>query len=123
MSIGHRVKQLRLSKGLTQQQLADLLGISYQNIGNLESGKIKRMPRYLTDLAAVFDVTVDFLQRGDAANYRQVDEVHDLVATDRPLNVDAGDVLYIVSIPSSVELILPSRARIQAKVVSKFIKS
>ena len=123
MSISQRVKQLRVGKGLTQQQLADLLGISYQNIGHLESGKIKRMPRYLADLANVFGVTVDYLQRGEAANYRQIDEVHDLVATDRPLQVEAGEVLYIVSAPASVELILPAKARIQAKVVSKFLKS
>lgn len=37
--IGARIKELRLSQGLTQQQLADLSGLSKPNISNIEAGK------------------------------------------------------------------------------------
>ena len=123
MDLGGRVKQLRVSKQLTQKALADLLGISYQNIGHLESGNIRKHPRYIADLAKVLGVTVDYLIRGETANYQDQEVIHDLIATDRPINTNTGDKLYVVSCPSTVELILPSHATIQAKVVSRFIKS
>jgi transcriptional regulator with XRE-family HTH domain len=38
-SLGLRIRQLRMSKGLTQEQLADLSGISRQYIGDVERGE------------------------------------------------------------------------------------
>jgi len=38
-SLGLRIRQLRLAKGLTQEQLAHLSGISRQYIGDVERGE------------------------------------------------------------------------------------
>lgn len=38
-SLGLRIRQLRMAKGLTQEQLADLSGISRQYIGDVERGE------------------------------------------------------------------------------------
>jgi len=38
-SLGLRIRRLRLSKGLTQEQLAHLSGISRQYIGDVERGE------------------------------------------------------------------------------------
>jgi putative transcriptional regulator len=35
----NRVEELRISRGLTRQQLADVVGVHYQTIGYLERGE------------------------------------------------------------------------------------
>lgn len=35
----NRVEELRVSRGLTRQQLADVVGVHYQTIGYLERGE------------------------------------------------------------------------------------
>lgn len=54
-------KQLRLSSGLTQQEVADKLGISRSTIGMYETGA--REPDYATleTIADFFNVDIDYL--------------------------------------------------------------
>lgn len=37
--LGHRIKELRKSKGITQEQLAEMVGIGTANISYIETGK------------------------------------------------------------------------------------
>lgn len=37
-SIGHKVKQIRLEKGITQEQLAEAVGVGVTHISHLETG-------------------------------------------------------------------------------------
>jgi transcriptional regulator with XRE-family HTH domain len=39
MEVGERIKELRKNAGLTQQQLADKIGITYIQVGRYETGK------------------------------------------------------------------------------------
>jgi len=57
---GERLKQLRLSRGLTPARMADIIGISRQGYNTYESGKIKA-PRKLEELAKFFNVSTDYL--------------------------------------------------------------
>lgn len=59
--LGERLKELRLEKGLTQRQVAEELGIS--SVAYLHYEKSQREPplTLLADMAALFDVSVDFL--------------------------------------------------------------
>lgn len=56
-----RLKELRLNKGLSQQKVADFLGVSQQAYANYESGK--RKPEYdlIVKLSNFFDTTTDYL--------------------------------------------------------------
>tara|TARA_R110002073_G_scaffold256634_1_gene419194 strand:+ start:207 stop:596 length:390 start_codon:yes stop_codon:yes gene_type:complete len=122
-TIGDRVKRERLAKGLTQQGLADLIGdLSFQNIGNLEQGKIKNAPVYINKLAEELGVTVDYLTRGQAHNYQVNDQIHELLATDRPTNIDLNQSVWVVSLPVGEELILPASATLHARVIKKFMQ-
>jgi transcriptional regulator with XRE-family HTH domain len=56
-----RLEQLRLKKELTQQQMADILGVTRQAYGNYESGKREPDFSTLTRLANFFGVSVDYL--------------------------------------------------------------
>lgn len=64
MAFGRRLAEVRKSKGLTQQQLAEKLDVSLVSIGYIETGK--RWPR-LTTLHRIADclgVSVGELFRG-----------------------------------------------------------
>lgn len=56
-----RLKELRLKKGLTQQQIADLVHVNRVTYTNWEKGK--REPSYenLVKLADLLDVSLDWL--------------------------------------------------------------
>ncbi len=55
------LRELRAFKGLTQQELADQVGLSISVIRNLEGGRSNPSISFLFKLADFFDVTTDFL--------------------------------------------------------------
>ena len=55
------IKTCRVSAGLTQEQLAEKMGVSVVSVQNWESGKTKIETRRCTELAAVFNVPVEKL--------------------------------------------------------------
>lgn len=59
--LGKRVAQLRQDHGMTQQQLADTLGIAQQTWANYETGRSRLPASMLPTLADVFRVPVDVL--------------------------------------------------------------
>lgn len=58
------LKALRKGKGVTQQEMADYLGITRQAYCNYEAGKRSPDNGTLFKLAEYFDVSLDFLLRG-----------------------------------------------------------
>ena len=57
-----RVRVLREKNGLTQQELADKIGVTNSQISRLESGKTKNISSFiLVALADLFHVSVDYL--------------------------------------------------------------
>ena len=56
-----RIAELRRKKHLTQQQLADVVGVSFQTISKWEKGAAMPDLTYLPMLAEYFDVSVDQL--------------------------------------------------------------
>ncbi len=61
------LKKLRKERGLTQPDIAKLLGISYQAVANYENGRREPDNESLVKLANFFSVSVDYLLRGDEA--------------------------------------------------------
>jgi transcriptional regulator with XRE-family HTH domain len=61
IQIGERIKQLRQEKNLTQQQMADTLGIDRSNYSKYELGKLEINNEMLVQLAKYFNVPTDFL--------------------------------------------------------------
>ena len=55
------LKSLRTEKGLSQQQLASVIGISQQSINKYENHNVEPDISTLIDLADYFETTVDFL--------------------------------------------------------------
>ena len=66
MNIGERIKELRISKKLTQTELANMIGLSYIQIGRYETQKSNPSSDVLQKLANAFDTTTDFLMQGSS---------------------------------------------------------
>ncbi len=54
-----RIKELRARDGLKQEELARLVGVRRETIGNLEAGRYNPSLRLAVDIAKVFGCTVE----------------------------------------------------------------
>ena len=68
MKIGENIRALRLRKGLTQEQVAQQLGVTYQAVSKWENGTNTPDIVLLPEIAALFGVTIDALFTQDAAS-------------------------------------------------------
>lgn len=57
----NRIKELRLEKGLTQEDLGKVVRVSARSIGFYESGERDPDTSVLSAFADYFDVTIDYL--------------------------------------------------------------
>ena len=56
-----RLKELRRLKGITQKQLADIIGTNNSSISDWECGRTEPSVEAIIKLALYFDVTSDYL--------------------------------------------------------------
>ncbi|MBX5437666.1 MAG: helix-turn-helix transcriptional regulator [Alicyclobacillaceae bacterium] len=61
MSLGKRLRQTRLRRGLTQSQLAERLGMTEANLSNYERDRTTPPSERLQQIAEILDVTTDYL--------------------------------------------------------------
>ena len=61
LKLGVKIKELRLSKGLTQDKLAELVGCNVSHISNTENCHTKVSLNVLLAIANALHVTVDYL--------------------------------------------------------------
>ena len=61
VEFGSRLKELRKKKGLTQQNMADVMGLTMRNYQRYEYGMINVPATTLNFFADFFNVTTDFL--------------------------------------------------------------
>lgn len=67
--IGSRIKQVRLSRNLTQTEFSKRLSISRGYLPSLESGKKEANDRILRLIASTFNVSEEWLRSGDGSMY------------------------------------------------------
>ena len=59
--IGEKIKELRRKKDLTQEKLAEMLGVAYQTVSKWETGITSPDLSLIVPLARLFGVTTDEL--------------------------------------------------------------
>jgi transcriptional regulator with XRE-family HTH domain len=64
MFIGSRVRIRRTSRGMTQQDLSDLLGVDRDNLAAYEAGVERINAKILSQIARLLDVRPDYFFRG-----------------------------------------------------------
>ncbi len=80
MSIGTTIKKLRRDKGITQEQLAELLGLSTNAISQWECDKTAPDISHLPVLANIFEVSADILLEIDIAKSKKKAEIEKFLA-------------------------------------------
>ena len=63
--IGSKIKAARIEKKLTQEQIAELLGVSRQTISNWENGKSYPDIISVIKMSECYDVSLDYLLKGE----------------------------------------------------------
>ena len=59
MKLGERIKELRIEKGLSQMQLAKLIGVSQKAIDYWERNVNEPKASYIIELVHIFELTFD----------------------------------------------------------------
>ena len=69
MSFSQNMQYLRKLKGITQEELADTVGVSRQSVSKWETGDAFPETEKIIQLCDIFGVPMDVLLRGDAKSY------------------------------------------------------
>ena len=72
MTTGEKIANLRKEKNYTQEQLAELLGVSRQSISKYESGISYPETEKLIRLGDVFDCSMDYLLKDEVEERRPI---------------------------------------------------
>lgn len=85
--VGHQMRHRRWLIGMTQQQLADAVGIRFQQIQKYETGANRVSASRLWDIAAAMDVQVSYFFEGlDSDNQSDV-ETPDMMGSKETLDL------------------------------------
>ena len=104
-SIGERIRKTRVNKGLTQQQVADSIGVTYQNVSQYERGLRKPKNETLLQIADALGVSVYELIGFNGANTNDVplavlqQQLHQHKQSDLPSNVRPISSLHRQRVP------------------------
>ena len=64
VEFGQRVKELRMKKGVTQEELAEEINYTFEHINKIERGRNGCSVDLLLELSAYFQVSTDYLLTG-----------------------------------------------------------
>ncbi len=59
--IGKRIKELRISKGLTQEYIANIADVNTSHISNIENNRVKISLSTLVQVCNALDTSVDYI--------------------------------------------------------------
>ena len=79
MEIGQKLRQARLDSGLTQEAVAERVGVSRQTVSNWENNRSYPDIASVIALSELYSLTLDELLKGDAAMIRHLEESTDVV--------------------------------------------
>ncbi len=85
MLIGERIRQARERKGLTQEQLGQIVGVSDAAVSQWETGGIQPAQKNLPKIAQALGVTRSWLLDGDTASESQPRPLATFLDRDLPL--------------------------------------
>ena len=110
MSIADRILTLRKSKGMSQEQLAEAVGVSRQAVSKWESEQASPDPEKIVILSEIFGVTTDYLLKGTEPE-KEAEKKTEEKTEDTHMTV--GDVLD--------QKILTGENKAKAKKITKYV--
>lgn len=85
MKIGDKLKQARLNKNMTQEEVAEKLYVSRQSISNWENNKTYPDIGNVIALSDLYEVSLDELLKGSDNFMKHLEESTDIVRSNRKL--------------------------------------
>ncbi len=64
VEMGERISHKRKEKNLTQEKLAEIVGISLQTVSNIECGKKAARPENIAKICVALETTADYVMLG-----------------------------------------------------------
>ena len=125
MSIGEVLKQARAAIGLSQEEIAEKVGVSRQTISNWENGRSYPDISCVMALSNVYDVTLDSLLKGDSEMIKHLEESTNVTKSNKQVAASiialvlflfgtaltvvilGGDLKDFLNLPSLVLIIIP----------------
>ena len=90
MSLGKRIRDIRLKRGYTQEFIAKKLGMGRSNFGHIENDRVTPSSEAVQKIADILNVTTDYL-------YGYVDEDIGVSSMKRTVGIDLKETaIYIV---------------------------
>lgn len=80
MTLGERIKELRKAKNLTQQEFADQIGTTRNNIAGYETGRREPSAAAVNLIITKLNVSETWLRTGDGEMFNQVSKEDELSA-------------------------------------------
>lgn len=85
MTIGELLKAARLQSGMTQEKVAEAIGVSRQSISNWENDKTYPDVINIIALSDLYQVSLDHLLKGSKDYMKHLDESTDVVRSNKIL--------------------------------------
>ena len=124
INLGNKIRELRVNKGLTQEQLATALNLSPQAISKWESGTSTPELEKLFALSECFNITLDELVKDGAANQEasETPQKSEKDVVSKAVEMKAGVVLCLIGaiclILSGITMVTSPRAADQLNAAS-----
>ena len=83
MTIGELLKEARLQAGMTQEKVAEAIGVSRQSISNWENDKTYPDVINVIALSELYQVSLDYLLKGSKDYMKHLDESTDIVKSNK----------------------------------------
>lgn len=97
-----KVSELRIIKGLTQKQLADLLGLDQTTVSNWERGKVMPDSVNQVKLADFFNVSLDYLFGRDQPVYSSASDAY-LITYAKNNGVTVEDLMAFIDLINKIK--------------------
>lgn len=78
MTIGDRIRQVRLNANLTQQEFADALEIKRNTVATYENGSTNPSDRIISSIVRLFGIRREWLLTGEGAMLRPVTKAEEI---------------------------------------------
>lgn len=78
MTIGERIRRVRLDANLTQQEFADALEIKRNTVATYESGATNPSDRIISSIVRLFGIRREWLMTGEGAMLRPVTKAEEI---------------------------------------------
>lgn len=98
MKLGEKIKQLRKSKGISQEELASMLKINRNYLSRIETGKSEPTSSILKNIAEIFNVDLNALLDITEDNSKNADKIKYIIDNCKYLH--DKDLEFIVRIMS-----------------------